>query len=353
MADPEITNCHVHTFTDRHVPWLFPHPLALPFRHVPGLARLATFGLSVIGQERLADVTERLVRFRETGASWRQADVLAEIARQYPAGTRFVVLPMDMAHSGWGRPQATLRDQHDELAALAAESEGRVVPFATVDPRARESVAEARRAIETLGFRGLKIYPRLGFPPDHPALVDELYPLLLERDLPVMSHCSRGGVQGRGVTRARADRVTDPRAMLPVRDRHPRLRICLAHFGGQTDWAAWIRAGLAPDDLDARRENWLASIRDLLRTEADDAGAGLWTDISYTLFARPGWAPILKVFLEDDAVRARTLFGSDFYMTRQVEASERAVSIRLRHTLGERWFREIAETNPRHWLGEA
>ncbi|NBC95666.1 MAG: amidohydrolase family protein [Deinococcus-Thermus bacterium] len=353
MSDPEITNCHVHTFTDRHVPWLFPHPLALPVRHVPGLARLATLGFFLIGQERLADVTERLIRFRETGATWRQADVLGEIARQYPAGTRFVVLPMDMAHAGWGRPAATLRAQHDELAALAAESEGRVIPFATVDPRARESVDEARRAIEVLGFRGLKIYPRLGFPPDHPALLEEIYPLLLERDLPVMSHCARGGVQGRGVTRALADRVTDPAAMLPVRDRHPGLRICLAHFGGEADWAQYLRDGLDPDDPEARRANWLCATRDLLRSEADEAGAGLWADISFTLFARPDWAPLLKVFLEDDGVRARTLFGSDFYMTRQVERSERAVSVSLRDALGEAWFREIAETNPRHWLGEA
>lgn len=353
MAEIEITNCHVHTFTDAHVPALFPHPLAWPLRNIPGIARVARFTLMLVGQERLAESVERLIRFRETGAKGSQARILAEIARQYPWGTRFVVLPMDMAHSGWGDPAKGLTAQHDELARMQQESEGRVLPFATVDPRSDESVAEARRAIERLGFGGLKIYPRLGFPPDHPALVGTLYPLLVERNLPVLSHCSRGGVQGRGVSRRRADAVTDPRAMLPVIDKAPGLRICLAHFGGQTDWDGYILEGLDPNDPEARTRNWLASILDLLREQARAGGDGpLWTDISYTLFARPNYIPFLKVFLEDAGVLSRTLFGSDFYMTRQVETSEREVSVRLRQTLGEDTFRAIAETNPRRWLGE-
>ncbi|MEE4121034.1 MAG: amidohydrolase family protein [Paracoccaceae bacterium] len=349
MADIRMTNCHVHTFTDAHVPELFPHPAAWPLRRIPGLARTVRVALAFAGQERLAESVERLIRFRQTGAASSQQRILAEIARQYPQDTRFVVLPMDMAHGGWGTPAQPLSAQHDELAAMAAESEGRVLPFATVDPRSDDSVTEARRAIERLGFRGLKIYPRLGFPPDHEALMGTLYPLLVERGLPVLSHCSRGGVTGRGLSVRRADALTDPRAMLPVIEAHPALRICLAHFGGQRDWDAYIREGLDPGDAHARRRNWLASILDLLREHVDGP---LWADISFTLFARPHYLPFLKVFLEDEAVRARTLFGSDFYMTRQVETSEREVSVRLRQTLGEDTFRAIAETNPERWLGE-
>lgn len=349
MAEIRITNCHVHTFTDAHVPRCFPHPLALPFRVVPGLARATAFAFALIGQERMSDWASRLVQFRETGAARRQADILARVRRAYPSDTRFVVLPMDMAHIGYGKVRKPLAAQHDELAALASESEGRVIPFATVYPDAPESVAEARRAIEVLGFRGLKIYPRLGFPPDHRALMGTLYPLLAERNLPVMSHCARGGVRGRHVPAGRADRFTDPRAVLSVLDAFPALRLCLAHFGGHLDWATWIRDGLDPDDAEARRKNWLSSVLDLLRSGDHP---GLYTDISFTLFAHPEWTPFLKVFLEDARVRQRTLFGSDFYMTRRVEHSERAVSVRLRDALGEETFREIAETNPARWLGE-
>jgi hypothetical protein len=58
------------------------------------------------------------------------------------------------------------------------------------------------------------------------------------------------------------------------------------------------------------------------------------------------------MFLDHPRVRARTLFGSDFYMTRQEALSERAASVRLRAGLGETLFRQIAEVNPEVWLGE-
>ena len=83
---------------------------------------------------------------------------------------------------------------------------------------------------------------------------------------------------------------------------------------------------------------------------------GLWTDISYTLFQFDDYIPFLRLFLLDDGPAdcgARVLFGSDFYMTRQEELSEKAVCFRLRNALGEEVFRQIAETNPRVWLGEA
>jgi hypothetical protein len=52
-------------------------------------------------------------------------------------------------------------------------------------------------------------------------------------------------------------------------------------------------------------------------------------------------------------LRRRVLFGSDYYMTRQETLSERAVCFRLRNALGEEVFRQISETNPAIWLGEA
>lgn len=78
----------------------------------------------------------------------------------------------------------------------------------------------------------------------------------------------------------------------------------------------------------------------------------LWTDISYTLFHFDDFAPFLKVFLEDETLASRVLFGSDFYMTRQEALSERAVCFRLRVALGEAMFARIAQENPARWLGE-
>ena len=72
--------------------------------------------------------------------------------------------------------------------------------------------------------------------------------------------------------------------------------------------------------------------------------------VSYTIFRFQQYAPILKVFLYDEKVRRRTLFGSDYYMIEQEKFSERYLSMCLRAEIGDDWFRQIAVSNPRDYL---
>ncbi|MDK3019038.1 amidohydrolase family protein [Pseudodonghicola flavimaris] len=349
MSPIRIVNCHIHTFTSDHVPRDFPYRWLRPFRRAPhlirGLARLAGW----MGRERLADRLERLYQFQQQGARATQADILADVKRHYPANTRFVVLPMDMANTGYGPVPVGLKDQHDELYRLRQSDAhlGTVIPFAKVNPLAPGSVDEALRAITHLGFEGLKLYPRLGYPPDHPDLMERVYPEVVARGLPVMTHCSRGGVQGRMVEDYKADLYTRPEAYLPVLHAFPQMRLCLAHFGGQKDWQAYAD-GTEPSGA----ANWQVQIRRMI---GSGAFPNLWTDISYTLFHFDDYIPFLQLFLNgrDPAskrLQDRVLFGSDFYMTRQERLSEKAVCFRLRNALGEPLFRRIAEENPRRWL---
>lgn len=347
MPAIRITNCHVHTFTNHHIPPRYPHPLLWPFKRAPWLVRGLALGAGLIGQEGAAASLRRLHRFGQEAGAARQQDILARIEAQYPAGTRFVVLPMQMEGLGHGHLRVALRDQHDELAELAAARPAQVIPFASCDPRLPGAAQEVRRCIEDLGFRGLKLYPRIGYAPDHPVLMAEIYPMLAARGLPVVSHCSRGGITGRGIARAQADLWSSPQAFIPVLRAFPRLPVNLAHFGGQSDWEAFIAEGhppgAAPDD------NWLLSLRAMIES---GAYPNLWTDVSYTLFQSEAFLPFLRLFLAHPRLRARVLFGTDFYMTRQEALSDRAVAVRLRSGLGETLFRRIAETNPEIWLGE-
>jgi len=346
MEDIRITNCHIHTFTNAHVPKWYPSPLLYPFKVFPGLGRAASQLVGLFGQEDLSETLERISRFQSIGDKRKQQYIFESLLKLYPSNTRFVVLPMEMAHMGYGTVEKGLRAQHDELAQLAERFPDQVIPFATCDPNSAESVDEAMRAIETLGFRGLKIYPRIGFPPDHTRLMDTVYPLLVQKNLPVMSHCSRGGVQGKALTEAKANAYTDPHAVLPVLQDFPDLRLCLAHFGGQRDWSQYVNEGVARGK---RAQNWLTSILDLL-TSGDYPG--LWTDISYTIFRFEDYIPFLQIFLEDPTIRSRVLFGSDYYMTKQERLSERSISFRLRVALGEEKYRTLAQDNPEIWLGE-
>ncbi len=347
----KITNCHIHTFTSRHVPVNYPYIWLRPLKMVPQVLWFLAILFRLIGLEEFSAKLSRLYKFNAEGSKRSQADILDTIIPMYPKDTRFVVLPMDLSQAGWGAPPVSVNDQHTELDEIRNDPRfrGLVIPFATLDPRRDGAADEAAYWIEKRGFRGLKVYPRLGFPPCHKVLMDRIYPMLVERNLPVMTHCSGGGVQGRYLSRWKANEWSAPLAWKPVRDRFPDLRVCLAHFGGMTSWKAYVDDGIDPRDPKASEDNWQSCIRDMI---GGDDWPNLWTDISYTLFEFEAYVPFLKIFLQDPKLADRVLFGSDFYMTRQEALSERAVCFRLRAALGDDMFRKIAVENPKIWLGE-
>lgn len=354
MADDfRITNCHVHCFTLDHVPDGFVSLFGLPML---GLVRQDWIRVPLMWVLRRAlpferrDKLERAARFAEISAHHRgQTGVLNAVRRYYPEGTRFVVLPMDLAHMGAGTPRKDLRDQHDELARIAASDRfrGTVLPFAHVHPDRPEAVEELKRCVETHGFHGVKLYPPLGFPPDHPRLMEEVYPYCVEKGLPVISHCSRGGVRHKDMPEHRTRRFAHPHAFRPVLDAFPELRVCLAHFGGTDDWRDYLEKGMEPGDAKAREANYLTALLDMMKS---GDYPNLYTDISYTIFYFDDHFPALRVFLEDAHVRARVLFGSDFYMAEMERFPERSLSIRLRYALGGALYRQLAQTNAERWL---
>jgi uncharacterized protein len=124
------------------------------------------------------------------------------------AGARGVVFPM---HEPGGYPPA-----NDMVIEEARSSEGRLVAFCRLDPRA-EPLAEAERALDT-GAVGIKLHPRAeDFPLDTPEL-EGVFALANERRLPVLVHAGRG-IPALG------------RHALSVTSRHPDLRLILAHAG--------------------------------------------------------------------------------------------------------------------------
>lgn len=116
------------------------------------------------------------------------------------------VFPM---HEPGGYPKA-----NDWVIEEAGRSRGRLVPYCRLDP-AREPLAEARRCLDA-GARGIKLHPRAeGFQLDTPAL-EGVFELASDRGLPVLVHAGRG-IPALG------------RHALAVCDRHPGLRLILAH----------------------------------------------------------------------------------------------------------------------------
>jgi predicted TIM-barrel fold metal-dependent hydrolase len=339
-----VFNCHVHTFTVKHVPENF----------LPGIVRwLLEHGWSRWLLLKLCDwadpfdkrdMLQRYANFVRVGEDATQRQVFDIVAARYEPGTVFVVLPMDMAYMHAGPVPVPLRDQHFELGTLAQAYPGRILPFFAVDPRRPGVLDELKEFVEQRGFRGVKLYPNLGYSPQDPAL-EPILAYAEENRLPVLAHCSRGGVHDKHLSRAAAAQFADPRNYLPILAAHPRLRLCLAHFGGDDAWQEFVAAraqGMAPP-----ADNWVVLIHDLLR-----AGTfpNLYTDVSYTIFDYAARLPILQEFLADPNLRTHVLFGSDYYMIEQERFEEKRLIASLRRDLAPDIFKLLTEDNPRRFL---
>jgi predicted TIM-barrel fold metal-dependent hydrolase len=117
----------------------------------------------------------------------------------------------------------------DEWICEVGAAHPEVLPFVTVNPavlRATEAAAHVARMADEHGARGLKLHPvALRAFPAEPALATT-WAACAERGLPVVAHC---GPDHHGLGWAL------PGSFAPVLERHPNLKLVLAHLGG----AAW------------------------------------------------------------------------------------------------------------------
>jgi len=106
------------------------------------------------------------------------------------------------------------RVPNDRVLRWAAESDGRLIPFARLDP-AEEPVVEGERCLAA-GARGIKLHPRAqAFSFDGPEM-DGIFALAEEAGVPILIHAGRG-----------MPPVADGLANLALR--HPDVVLILAH----------------------------------------------------------------------------------------------------------------------------
>jgi uncharacterized protein len=306
---------------------------------------------------------ERMAAFAGVGSSESQKEIFDILQGYYASDTEFIVLPMDFSYMGAGRSQQTYLDQLAELRQLKRNPEigPRIHPFVAVDPRRPDFFEIAKDFIENHQFAGIKLYPALGFFP-HDKRLSQLWEWAETEQIPVISHCSRGGVYYRGestditwpsnlpIEASRlgsnaswTDQLSDPGAFCNVLRDFPGLKICLAHLGGEDECAKWLSE---PWPSNLNQSNWLSTILRLMKKYPN-----VYTDLSYVGY-QSKLHPLMHVLIRDPAFGGRILFGSDFYMVHQ-DATEREFSIRLRSTLSEEEFRIISHVNPQHFLAKA
>jgi predicted TIM-barrel fold metal-dependent hydrolase len=393
--DTDIINCHVHLMTEKVLPPTWPHPVLTWMGRHKATRWIATNIVPWLDPLRDDDLLERYANFLRHGTMQDQKETFERLKRCYNDTTKFVVLPMDLrALDPENEPAQGIYEQHKKLAELAAKpsTQARIIPFVHIDPRLsndiddREDAEDAATFIKNLHedgldgiqFKGIKLYPPLGYHPEDESL-KSIWKYANDNSLPVITHCmSRGGVwnlktpwyrfRKRRKEKQKLVNYTAPCSYIHVLQDYPDMRLCLAHFGGNTEWDKYLDKKKSNEET-ARRTNlddfikddnfaeldWVSQIVEMLES---GLFPNLYVDTSYTFLAckkglfnrEPKYLPALKALLSNPKINSRVLFGSDFYMSEQLKIKEKDFEEVIRDSVGPTLFTQIARLNPTDFL---
>ena len=213
----------------------------------------------------------------------------------------------------------------EELKDLSEQHRETVIPFLAVDPR-RYNIIELVR--EKVGpdkpFKGIKLYPALGYLPAHPNLFP-VYDFCVEFDIPITLHASPGGLpsltgsiyvksKGAGNTWFSWDIKTDPLAPCRYFGEPKHWREVLDAEQGRYRVSALMRYNSSVDTLqDALNkelppENWTGQIIDLMEDFNN-----VYSDLSYCTDPKIVELAIQLVH-KYPVVAERGIFGTDYIM---------------------------------------
>lgn len=223
-------------------------------------------------------------------------------------------LMMDLKAASFGEMAETpYAVQVTWLSEIALMYPGRIMPFIMFDPRRQGAAGLVIRALDELGFLGVKMYPPLGYHPDPESIInnsnanaqlEEVYEYCNTQKVPITAHCSWGGTYGSAIMRHLESfpLFTSPIQWKRVVDSFPGLRLSLGHFGGH-----WLEM----------ERSWRGEAIRLMEDHTN-----VFADLSYhheglEKHTRRAYVTILKdEVLANKKIRDRVMFGTDWPMGR-------------------------------------
>lgn len=174
----------------------------------------------------------------QTPDPWDISDPTGEISvkKMDESGIdKCVMLPLDFQLMGRNRNRQTagfltqeksIAELNKNVCDVAKKYPDHYIPFCTVDPRRGEEGLEiVDRAVREWGAKGIKLHPSSGWFPNDVKVAYPLYELILDLDIPILTHCGPEG----GFCPAK---YGDPFCWDDVLSDFPELRVCLAHAAG-------------------------------------------------------------------------------------------------------------------------
>ena len=360
---------------------------------------------------------DKYIAFLDVGTDVSQMEVFRtalEAGSTFDPAVRIVGLTMNMDYmdSQSSKKQISFVTQLEEVKKIKRYYPSTFFPFLGIDPRHKagiDLVNFAKPYFETGAvspegkvypyFCGIKLYPALGFFPFDPRL-EELYAYAQEHQLPVMTHCTRVGSQYIGnlieslipdsppmidsastvtVKASVEARITayktrgwiknsklgendlacdlfgHPENYIPVLEKFPDLRLCMAHMGGSNE----IRKSMKDELADIRQvdpDSWFEHIERIMKIYPN-----LYTDISYTLSDfNDKDGDVFKATLaflntlvdpndpQEGKLGDRVLFGTDFFMTEQEKREPELYAITKENLAT--WWDAIGKHNTQKFL---
>ncbi|WP_338358667.1 hypothetical protein [Yeosuana marina] len=175
--------------------------------------------LKVLPGKQITHLFQRYVQIGMFSKYKSQKGIYDKLKKQYPNGTHFVGLPMDMEFmkAGGLKKKYTIESQMEGLLEIKKRETDKDTfhPFVFADPRRMNDKTYfdykvggegevvlvkgclMQLYLEDLGFKGIKMYPALGYFPFDEVLLP-LYKYCVQKNLPIMSHCIKGTIFYRG-----------------------------------------------------------------------------------------------------------------------------------------------------------
>ena len=203
---------------------------------VYSIARLLIKPLQHLPTSRSLEFIQRYMLILEFTKYSSQKKIFDRLIKMYEPGSKMVILPMDMEYMGAGSTKESYLQQIAEIHAEVKSNHTNVeflTPFLFVDPRRIRNkknatdkdffnweietgirngnpfnyvrlqdcivrdYLEGTGGIEDGSFKGIKIYPALGyFPFDEDLLA--LWSYCVQHDIPITTHCTKGTIYYRG-----------------------------------------------------------------------------------------------------------------------------------------------------------
>jgi predicted TIM-barrel fold metal-dependent hydrolase len=277
-----------------------------------------------------------------------------------PKNTIFCPLMMDFSFGIDGKTPKNIFDQIEEMREITNKYPCAFLPFIAINPNNPKHFEIFTKVFsEKYKFFGIKIYPTMGFMPSSAELM-KIFEICEQYNIPVTTHSGSSDVRtnhtnlhlkyfaltDKGELVLKKEKKTfifdkqfdkffnRPENWEPVLKAFPKLRLNLAHFGGNSEW----------DSNPKNDKKWIYQIIDLMERYPN-----VYSDISYILHFPQMPEKFIKLYSDNDIVSKRALFGTDFYML-LIEGKYQQIRTRFASEVGSKIMHKLSVENPLNFL---